>query len=120
MENEGWSGDNIAFGMGGKLLQGLDRDTQKCAFKASSVVVDAIPREVWKDPVTDPGKKSKKGRLALVKGLGGEIRTVERVSGAMPEDMLKTVFWDGELREDWTWEEVRDRAAEPFKAATNA
>ena len=36
---EGWSADNLAFGMGGALLQRLDRDTQRFAFKCSEVTV---------------------------------------------------------------------------------
>jgi nicotinamide phosphoribosyltransferase len=55
----GYSTDNIAFGSGGGLLQKLNRDTQKCAFKCSAVVVGGEPRHVFKDPVTDSGKKSK-------------------------------------------------------------
>lgn len=37
MKQEGWSANNLAFGSGGALLQKLDRDTQKCAFKCSSM-----------------------------------------------------------------------------------
>lgn len=35
-----WSSDNLAFGSGGALLQRLDRDTQKCAYKCSYCIVD--------------------------------------------------------------------------------
>ena len=55
----------MAFGSGGGLLQKLNRDTQKCAFKCAMAVVDGEEREVFKDPITDPGKKSKKGRLSI-------------------------------------------------------
>lgn len=37
MKKHGWSADNLAFGSGGALLQRLDRDTQKCAFKCSCI-----------------------------------------------------------------------------------
>src|SRR5215472_16597901 len=37
MNRAGWSADNITFGMGGALLQQLNRDTQKFAFKCSNV-----------------------------------------------------------------------------------
>ena len=46
----------MAFGSGGGLLQKLNRDTQKCAFKCAMAVVDGEEREVFKDPITDPGK----------------------------------------------------------------
>ena len=35
-----WSADNLVFGSGGALLQRLDRDTQKCAFKCSYAVIN--------------------------------------------------------------------------------
>ena len=55
----GWSVENLTFGSGGALLQRVDRDTQRCAFKCSMAVVDGEDRDVYKDPITDPGKKSK-------------------------------------------------------------
>ncbi len=48
----GYSTTNIAFGMGGALLQGVNRDTNRFAMKCSSVIVDGIERDVYKDPVT--------------------------------------------------------------------
>ena len=38
MAEKGWAADNLAFGSGGALLQKLNRDTQKCAFKCSSLM----------------------------------------------------------------------------------
>ena len=61
LANAGWSADSIAFGSGGGLLQKLNRDTQKCAFKCSAITVDGVEREVFKDPITDKGKAPKKG-----------------------------------------------------------
>ena len=57
----GYSADNIAFGMGGGLLQHVNRDTMKFAMKCSAIVKDGHVVEVYKDPITDQGKKSKKG-----------------------------------------------------------
>lgn len=65
LSQEGFAAENVAFGSGGALLQKLDRDTLKVAFKCSEVVVDGQPREVFKDPIGDAGKVSKKGRLTL-------------------------------------------------------
>merc|ERR1719384_2820956 len=67
MKEKGWAADNLAFGSGGALLQKLHRDTQKCAFKCSYACINGHGVDVIKDPVTDPGKKSKKGRLTLEK-----------------------------------------------------
>ena len=63
----GWSADNLAFGMGGALLQQLDRDTQKFAMKCSAAEINGEWVDVFKDPITDPGKTSKRGRLTLSK-----------------------------------------------------
>ena len=40
MKKHGWSADNLAFGSGGALLQRLDRDTQKCAYKCSFTIIN--------------------------------------------------------------------------------
>jgi len=108
----GWSADNIAFGMGGALLQQLNRDTQKFAFKSSAAEVDGQWRPVFKDPITDPGKNSKKGRLALVAPKPGDFQTIEEVSGDTfeAEDQLLTVFENGEVKREWGLDEIRKRA----------
>ncbi len=64
-KNNGWSADNIAFGMGGALLQRLDRDTLSFAMKANEAIIDGVPRDVYKDPITSHSKTSKKGRQAV-------------------------------------------------------
>lgn len=103
----GWSADNIAFGMGGALLQKLDRDTQKCAFKCAAATIDGEEREVFKAPVTDPGKRSKAGRLKLVAETDGTFHTVATQEGG--EDQLVEVFRDGRLLQDYSFEQVRER-----------
>ena len=59
------SASNIAFGMGGGLLQKVDRDTFKFAMKACMAMINGNTVNVVKDPITDPGKKSKAGDLAV-------------------------------------------------------
>ena len=49
----------------GALLQKLNRDTQKCAYKCSYAVINGKGVNIFKTPITDMGKKSKKGRLTL-------------------------------------------------------
>lgn len=61
LKNNGWSIANIAFGMGGGLLQKVNRDTFKYAMKASAATINGELIDVYKDPVTDKGKKSKRG-----------------------------------------------------------
>jgi len=111
MEHEGWSTDNIAFGMGGGLLQNVNRDTAKFAFKCSSAVVDGEQRDVYKQPVTDQGKDSKRGRLSLVKR-GDEFFTVaeEAASRYDSGDLLETVFENGYLTKVENVTDIRKRA----------
>ena len=66
-----FSTDNVAFGMGGGLLQKVDRDTMKWAMKASAIKINGFWQDVYKDPVTDPGKVSKKGRQGLIRDAAG-------------------------------------------------
>ena len=100
----GWSADNIAFGMGGALLQKLDRDTQKFAFKCSNAVVNGKNVEVFKDPITDKGKASKKGKLKLVKD-DHHYKTISADEAG--KDVLEPVFENGYLLKEYSFEMVR-------------
>ncbi len=104
------SADNVAFGMGGELLQKVNRDTMQFAMKASAVRVNGLWQDVYKDPVTDQGKRSKKGRLALIENDSGEIRTIREQELGNNENIMKVVFRNGELLKDWRFEQVRENA----------
>lgn len=117
----GYATDNLAFGMGGALLQRLDRDTQKFALKCSAARVDGRWIDVYKDPVTDKGKASKRGRMTLARHLeyghyktlplAGEAVALEPAQAPLGyADALETVWEDGELRRDWRFAQVRERA----------
>lgn len=123
--------DNVVFGSGGALLQKVNRDTYKFAQKASAVLVEkeiAVfdgehfypdTKEEWvgiaKNPVTDPGKTSKKGRLTLARNLvTGEYKTVSMENGAVPdgyENVMQVVYSIGTVYNKTTLAEVRARAA---------
>ena len=107
MKNRRFSADNIAFGVGGGLLQKLNRDTQRFAFKCSAVRVNGSWRDVYKSPVTDPGKHSKAGRLKLVRYSEELVTCSQEVS---LDDLLVEVFRNGELMSETTFDEVRERA----------
>ncbi|UXI68664.1 nicotinate phosphoribosyltransferase [Tahibacter amnicola] len=117
----GYSAENVAFGMGGALLQGINRDTQKFALKCSAARIDGAWLDVFKAPVTDPGKLSKRGRLVLLHHREfGSYRTVAvpdalaRVEDYLPEPgwehAMVTVWEDGALVQDWTFAQVRERS----------
>jgi nicotinamide phosphoribosyltransferase len=112
----GWSADNIAFGMGGALLQIVDRDTQKFAMKASSAEINGKWVDVVKDPATDPGKKSKAGRVTLWKSgreyfsCVGKPKTWTDYGVGDATEVLEEVYRNGKLVKEITFDEVRANA----------
>lgn len=111
LELAGWAIDNIAFGMGGGLLQHVNRDTFKFAQKCSAVRINGEWKDVSKDPVTDPGKKSKAGRFVLVPNGDGTYSTHNVDKGFDWQDVMRTVYKDGKLLVDDNFAEVRKRAS---------
>lgn len=110
LEIAGFSADNIAFGQGGALLQAIDRDTLKFAMKCSAANINGEWVDVYKDPVTDQGKQSKKGRLALVMTENG-YETVREEDAADGANLLEVVYENGHIVKESTFAEVRARAA---------
>ncbi|MDB4461417.1 nicotinate phosphoribosyltransferase [bacterium] len=106
LKEKGYSADNIAFGQGGGLLQSLDRDTCRFAMKCSAIRVSGEWRDVYKDPVGDKGKRSKKGRFSVVNSDNGYITGVYGDDG----DLLTQRFYNGELINTTTFDEVRLRS----------
>lgn len=103
----GISIDNIAFGMGGKLLQdGICRDTQGYAMKGSAVDYGEGWEGVYKNPITSAWKVSKKGRLALIKE-NNEFRTIREDELGDRENLLIPVFRNGKILTTYDFEEVR-------------
>lgn len=113
-ENNGWSADNITFGSGGGLLQkGLTRDTHRFAFKASAVKRDGVWLDVMKSPITDPTKRSKPGRLALIRTADGSFETVPLESVSADRNLLKTVFKNGAVLNIQSLDDIRARVVAP-------
>jgi nicotinamide phosphoribosyltransferase len=110
----GYSITNIAFGMGGALLQKPTRDTMSFAIKASAARIAGKWVDVFKDPVTDTGKRSKRGRLALVvkDGKYVTIREDELVGNMNYPGVnkLQVVFEDGDIIYEEVWADVVARA----------
>lgn len=104
----GWSADNFAFGMGAALLNTIQRCDLDWAMKCSSVRVNGIWRDVFKDPVTDSNKRSKRGRVTLYKDARGYHTGVED----WERDALVRVFLNGAQYNFISFETVRANAAE--------
>jgi nicotinamide phosphoribosyltransferase len=109
LESMQLSADNIFFGMGGDLLQKMNRDTLKFAMKQSAMRVEGQWRDVYKDPVTDSGKRSKKGVLSVVK-TNGSYKTIRQQELYDREDILQTVYDVGQLVVESSFADIRERA----------
>lgn len=109
------SAENLVLGMGGALLQKVDRDTQKFALKCSSAIINGEQVNVEKNPtemdaqgnITPSFKKSKGGRLKLVKTDAGLKTTNEQAEPDL-QDQLQTVFENGQLINTITFEQVKE------------
>jgi len=107
-----WATENVTFGSGGGLLQKVDRDTMKFAFKCSSTLVNGVWFDVFKDPITDKGKTSKKGRLRLVTNDNNIYHTI-REEDAIPagfRDAMVTFYKSGDVLVDEHFFDIRARA----------
>lgn len=103
----GYSADNVAFGQGGALLQIVNRDDQKFAMKCSAALVNGEWVDVFKDPITDKGKRSKKGKIKLIRDDNGEYFTCRQTELTPYADVLEVVYENGVLIRDMTFDEVR-------------
>jgi len=112
MMERGWSAENIAFGMGGGLLQRVNRDTLRFAMKANGRQdTNGTWVGVNKDPRTDPGKASKRYRQAVVVENGVPVAVPLKELGDR-SNLMEPVWRDGELLKDWSFAEIRQRAWE--------
>lgn len=119
MRNNQWASDNIVFGMGGGLLQKINRDTQRFAFKSCWQKRNGVGYDIFKKPL-EVSKVSKKGRLKLIRTeegdpLGEGAFTAWHTIGENEQpdkpDQLVTVFENGEIVREWSFADVRKNAA---------
>lgn len=105
---KGFDCSSVVVGQGGGLLQRVHRDQMRFAFKCSAQKRDGIWYDVSKNPL-DKTKASKAGRLALIKE-SGQYQTVriEELNGR--KDLLETVFENGKLVKEYTFDQVRENA----------
>ena len=111
LENKGWSVDNFVFGGGKEILQNFTRDTIKFAIKCSYAVLNGESIDVYKDPITGKGKKSKKGRQILIYNDEVGYKTVnhhelDKYLNLGYKEMLEPVFQNGQLLRDQSFEDI--------------
>lgn len=106
----GWAIDNIAFGMGGGLLQHVNRDTLRFAMKANAIMdADGNWIDVFKQPATDTSKSSKAGRQAVVND-GGELNAIRFDDVGSQENLLQPVYANGQIVRRESFDAIRMRA----------
>jgi len=104
LKHLGYSAENLVIGVGG-ILRNHSRDTLGAAFKATCVCRNGVWTPIMKDPITDQGKKSYKGFVYVSKQDGKYVTSNQETS----ENLLTTVFKDGKIIKDYTWEEIKER-----------
>eukprot|EP00210_Caulerpa_lentillifera_P006411 g6124.t1 len=113
-----FSVENCAFGMGGGLLQKVNRDTMSFATKLSQITYsNGKRRNVMKTPRSDQEKFSLPGELA-VKRVSG-IPTVFPKDCVQTEDNLLQVVYDHGPVEGLKWDDfntVRNRLAQEWNS----
>jgi nicotinamide phosphoribosyltransferase len=100
---KGFASNNVVFGIGSYTYNYNTRDSLGIAVKSTYCEVDGVPREIFKDPITDDGiKKSARGLLMVDIDENGDYILKDRVS-EKEEKMgyLTPVFLDGQLLEDY-------------------
>lgn len=109
--NADWSIENVAFGMGGALINAAERDTFGYAQKACWLEGEGYTRDLYKDPITDPGKKSLRGNVTTwVNDDTGEMVSAVERPGAGWREALIEVYRNGDLLVEENFQTIRDRA----------
>ena len=122
MNNLGFAVENVVFGAGSYSFQYNTRDTQGWAYKATYAEINGEPIMIFKDPKTSDGtKKSQKGMVVVYRDADNEIQymdgfdknsiniTDEAIRSVIDNNMLETVFLNGELKREQTLNEIRNR-----------
>lgn len=109
--DKGYSTDCIVFGSGGAILQKMNRDTHRFAFKCCAALRNNVWVDVYKSPIDSPDKNSKRGRLALVhSGASNLVYSTMAEKDVFPQfNQLVEIFRDGRFIQEWTWDQIKSR-----------
>lgn len=112
MKEMGYANTNLVVGVGGLLLQQHNRDDLGFAFKATFATINGQNVELFKDPVTDPGKRSHKGlmHLGFHQPTGKYVTIDQCTEDQEKHGELVTVFLNGKITKSYTLDEIRQRA----------
>lgn len=98
LKANGFASSNIVFGVGSFTYQFNTRDTFGIAVKATGCFIDDYEIMVSKEPKTDPGKRSAKGFIKVVRDQDGTLRQVDNISFNEINDednLLQPIFRNG-------------------------
>lgn len=111
LADKGFASGNVVFGVGSYTYQCNTRDTFGFAVKATYTEVNGEGIAIFKDPKTDSKKKSAKGLLS-VREVDGQLKLYDEVSKtaeAEDDNMLETIFKDGEFVKRTSLQKIRSR-----------
>ncbi len=105
-----YSAQNVAFGMGGGLLQKCNRDTLSMATKLCQITyADGTVRDVMKAPKTDEGKYSLPGKLKVGLTSNGAFTTYPAEERVFMFNCLGIVYDCGPVKVNWpTFDRVKE------------
>lgn len=106
----GFAAQNTVFGMGGGLLQKVNRDTERFAVKSSAQERDGKWHDVVKNPL-DQSKKSLGGRMQVV-DIVGQLQIVpeSQWEGKHTACRMQPVFENGVILRKQTFDNIRAKA----------
>lgn len=113
----GYSAESVAFGMGGGLLQKLNRDTMSFATKLSYVrMAGGEDHLVMKFPKTDGSKSSFPGVLKVVRNAQGIPIVYPKEVEVAGEDLLRVVYDCGPVEGAFSdsFDTVRERVKQEW------
>jgi nicotinamide phosphoribosyltransferase len=116
---DGFAAHNLVFGMGGGLLQKVNRDTCRFAMKTSArQLTDGTWVPMAKEPL-QADKASKAGRLQLYQRVDGHYETRPEAP-TWDDAILEPVFENGVILRQQTFADVKAHATAPLPTSSVA
>lgn len=112
LEKNKFASSNVVFGMGAGLLQKVNRDTLRFAYKTSYAHSDKYRGPVGKDPTTDPTKKQKMGLVDTTYSSADRLVCVYRQYAESTLTSALTPYYScGEVSSYYDFDSIRRAAS---------
>jgi nicotinamide phosphoribosyltransferase len=119
LESKNFTASNLVLGIGSYTYEYVTRDCFGFAMKATYGEVKGVGQEIFKDPITDDGlKKSAKGLLCVGHEYNRPDKLVlfdQQTRKQENTGYLNTVFEDGQLYENYSLTDIKEKINENFK-----